>query len=215
LHILGVPLIVAPDSVVFDTVTVYTQNSQIFYILNQGNAELAVTDIVSTNNNFTVDTTHFSVPANDSMDITVTFAPVAVGLHTGWLKIASNDPNTDTLHVYVEGFADQGVGIAGDQTLPQQFALSSNYPNPFNPTTTINYQLPRAAEVELVIFNVLGQQVRELVNGQISPGYYQVTWNGRNDAGRAVSSGIYIYRFRATAAGETYFEQVRKMILMK
>jgi hypothetical protein len=216
LHVFDVPVIAAaPDSVIFDTLAVNTESSQLLYIINEGNAELSVVDIISTNDKFTVDTTHFSVPVNDSVGITVTFAPVLVGLHTGWLKIASNDPNTDTLHIYMEGFADQGVGIAGNQALPQQFAVSPNYPNPFNPTTTINYQLPHAAEAELVIYNVLGQQVRRLVSGQISPGYYQATWDGRNETGMAVGSGIYIYRFRATAAGETAFEQIRKMILMK
>jgi flagellar hook assembly protein FlgD len=70
--------------------------------------------------------------------------------------------------------------------------------------------LPRAAEVQLVIYNILGQVVRNLVNTRLEAGYYQAVWDGRNDTGLAVGSGIYIYKFRA---GE--YQNVRKMILMK
>lgn len=85
-----------------------------------------------------------------------------------------------------------------------------NFPNPFNPSTTISYRLPQAAEVELTIYNVLGQQVRALVKGQREAGNHQVVWDGRNDAGAKVGSGIYIYRFEA---GE--YRKVNKVILMK
>jgi len=216
LHVIGVPVITAADSLVFDTIAVNTQDSRMFYIFNQGNASLVVHNVVSTNSFFTVDSTAFSIPANDSTDVIVTFAPTTVGLHSGWLNFISNDPNTDTLRVYVEGFADPGVGIAGDQALPQHFAVSRNYPNPFNPSTTISYQLPRMAEVSLIIYNVLGQRVRTLVQGQKSTGYYQAVWDGRNDAGLTVGSGIYIYRFQAAATGESEkFLQIHKMIFMK
>ncbi|MCB0292142.1 MAG: T9SS type A sorting domain-containing protein, partial [Calditrichaeota bacterium] len=89
-------------------------------------------------------------------------------------------------------------------------ALSANYPNPFNPSTTIAYQLPQSVPVTLTVYNLLGQRVRRLVQGVLPPGYYQAVWNGRNDAGVAVGSGIYIYRFEA---GD--YRQVRKMILLK
>ncbi len=98
---------------------------------------------------------------------------------------------------------------AETENIPQSFAVD-NYPNPFNPATTIRYQLPEAAAVQLVIYNVLGQQVRSLVNERREAGYHQIAWDGRNDAGAQVGSGIYIYRFEA---GQ--FQKVQKMILMK
>ncbi|MCB0313015.1 MAG: T9SS type A sorting domain-containing protein, partial [Calditrichaeota bacterium] len=96
------------------------------------------------------------------------------------------------------------------ETVPTRFAVSRNYPNPFNPTTTIDYQLPELSEVRLVVYNVLGQKVRTLVNRQQPAGRYHAMWDARNEAGNPVGSGIYIYRFEAGS-----FSQVEKMILLK
>ena len=96
------------------------------------------------------------------------------------------------------------------ETLPEVYALGFNYPNPFNPETTIKYALPQASDVELVIYNSLGQVVRTLVNERQGAGRYAFTWDATNDRGQAVSSGIYLYRLQA---GE--FAKVRKMLLLK
>jgi len=81
--------------------------------------------------------------------------------------------------------------------VPQRFELSQNYPNPFNPVTTIQYQLPRRERVQLTIYNMMGQRVVTLVDSEQEPGYYVVEWDGRNQAGQEVSTGIYIYQLRA------------------
>lgn len=94
--------------------------------------------------------------------------------------------------------------------VPTVFALSQNYPNPFNPETTIKYQLPRAAEVRLEIFNLLGQRVATLVERKQPAGYYTMQWNGKDNFGRNVASGVYLYRLQA---GE--FLQVRKLTLLR
>ena len=93
---------------------------------------------------------------------------------------------------------------------PGSYALSQNYPNPFNPETRIQYRLPKDSPVSLVIYNIRGQNVRRLVNWEQSAGSYVITWNGLDDAGVPVASGIYFYRL---AAGE--FVEVRKMLLLK
>jgi len=90
------------------------------------------------------------------------------------------------------------------------FSLSQNHPNPFNPETVIGYALGEASDVRLIIYNVLGQQVRELVNASQAPGQYQVRWDGRNALGAQVTSGVYIYRLVAGTKVE-----MRKMILLK
>jgi hypothetical protein len=95
-------------------------------------------------------------------------------------------------------------------SLPSAFTLSQNYPNPFNPTTTIEYTIPIPNRVIIDIFNLLGEKVRTLVDETKSAGSYQIEWNGRDDVGNSVSTGIYLYRFKA---GE--FVQMRKMLLMK
>lgn len=93
---------------------------------------------------------------------------------------------------------------------PTEFDLGANYPNPFNPTTTIRYAVPTESRVILRVYNMLGQEVRTLVNQVRSPGRYEVTWDGRNQAGHAVSSGVYIYRLEATN-----FVRSRKMLFVK
>lgn len=93
---------------------------------------------------------------------------------------------------------------------PTNFELEQNYPNPFNPATNIRFQIPRDAKVELKIFNSLGQEVRTLVNQRMKRGQHIVTWNGRDNRGRFVSSGTYIYQLRAGK-----FRHTRKMSFMR
>ncbi|MGH8005119.1 MAG: FlgD immunoglobulin-like domain containing protein, partial [Limisphaerales bacterium] len=82
-------------------------------------------------------------------------------------------------------------------TVPIAFELVQNYPNPFNPTTTLQYALSEPARVELKIFNMLGQVVRTLVDGEKGTGYHQVVWDGKDESGRTVSTGLYLYQLKA------------------
>ena len=95
---------------------------------------------------------------------------------------------------------------------PGEYALHQNFPNPFNSECQIAYQLPGSGEVSLVVYNLLGQRIRVLVEGRRQAGYYQVTWDGRDDSGRDVSSGVYCSRLEVDG-GE--FTAVRKMVLLK
>lgn len=96
------------------------------------------------------------------------------------------------------------------ENIPSAFALSQNYPNPFNPSTTIKYSLPKEEKVKIVVYDMLGNKITELVNESKSAGLHQVIWNGNDDKGRNVSSGVYIL----TINSGSYF-QSRKMVLMK
>jgi len=95
-------------------------------------------------------------------------------------------------------------------SLPEIFALHQNFPNPFNPTTTIAYDLPKAENVVLKIYNVLGHEVRTLLNTRQQPGVKSVDWDGKNELGLKVSSGVFIYRLQAGSA-----VQSKKMIMLK
>jgi photosystem II stability/assembly factor-like uncharacterized protein len=99
--------------------------------------------------------------------------------------------------------------------IPDEFALEQNYPNPFNPTTSIHYNVPTQASVSLKIFNMLGQEVAILVNGDQSGGYYTATWDGKNSAGNQVSSGVYFYRLEGTTATGQAFSAMKKMLMLK
>jgi hypothetical protein len=101
------------------------------------------------------------------------------------------------------------VGVEVDFT-PSEYALSQNYPNPFNPSTTIMYQVPKAGNVSMIVYDMLGQEVKTLVNNEVAPGAYQVHWDGLNNSGVSMSSGTYIYRM---TAGD--FVESKEMILVK
>ncbi|MFC1481593.1 FG-GAP-like repeat-containing protein [Candidatus Neomarinimicrobiota bacterium] len=95
-------------------------------------------------------------------------------------------------------------------TLPTEFALGKNYPNPFNPTTTIEYALPRPAKVSLRVYDLLGKEVATLLNEWQDMGYRQVKWHGRDQGGRSVASGIYFVVYKAEDV-----MKVRKILLLK
>ena len=94
--------------------------------------------------------------------------------------------------------------------IPEKFELSQNYPNPFNPTTQIEFAIPSKSHVNLVIYNALGQRVKDLVDEELDAGWKSVSWDGTDNSGSEVASGIYLYRIEAQD-----YAQSKKMILMK
>jgi len=133
-------------------------------------------------------------------------------------------PNVDLTDVFqfkVEGngtiywdnfyFYSNPVGVDNrSETLPQRFALEQNFPNPFNPSTTIRYELPEEAMVNVTIYDMMGRVVRTVVNMEQTAGFKSVRWNATNNAGQPVSAGLYLYTIQA---GE--FRQTKKMVLLK
>jgi hypothetical protein len=112
--------------------------------------------------------------------------------------------------IFVAKFGSEPTGIA-NMVNPKMFALRQNIPNPFNPTTVIQYDVPETGgQVTLLIYDVAGRLVRTLVDGQQAAGEKRVTWIGDDDCGSRVASGVYFYRM--TAPG---FEMTKKMVLLK
>ncbi len=99
--------------------------------------------------------------------------------------------------------------------IPTDFSLEQNYPNPFNPSTTIEFSLPKAADVKIVIYNLLGEEVNTLVNRQLNAGTHKTVWNANDYSGKQLSSGVYFYELRVNSSGENDFKQIRKMVLLK
>ncbi|MFL2983659.1 MAG: T9SS type A sorting domain-containing protein [Candidatus Neomarinimicrobiota bacterium] len=102
------------------------------------------------------------------------------------------------------------LGSIDELTVPAVFALNQNYPNPFNPTTEINFTMDKASDVNLTIYNMLGQKVRVLENAYLSEGTHAYTWNGQDELGQSVSTGVYLY----TLTGDNQTTS-KKMALMK
>ncbi|MDZ7313674.1 MAG: T9SS type A sorting domain-containing protein, partial [candidate division KSB1 bacterium] len=108
---------------------------------------------------------------------------------------------------------------SGDETLAEvvtDYELAQNYPNPFNPTTTIRFALPEAGNVTLAIYNTAGQLVRTLVDHQMSAGWQTVRWNGRDQSGKPVAAGVYLYRIVVQGKdGNAVFTETRRMTFLK
>ena len=107
-------------------------------------------------------------------------------------------------------FLNSTTGVNNKTTIPVNYSLSQNYPNPFNPSTVIRYSLPAAEKVVIKIYDIMGREIRTLVNEEKNAGTYTSEWNGRNSNGTTVSSGIYLYRIQAGN-----FVEARKMTLVK
>lgn len=134
-----------------------------------------------------------------------------------------DEPNHELMFVYSEEGAlvdlqpeFEGFSVALSQAvdnnslLPTEFSLKQNAPNPFNPTTMISYDLPQATNVRLTIFNVLGQNVKTLVNDYQEAGTKSIVWNGTDNSGSTVASGLYFYRIEADD-----FQATKKMMMLK
>ena len=120
----------------------------------------------------------------------------------GCLAVAGNNNSLKVFNTF--------IGVQRGETRPQHFSLSQNYPNPFNPSTNINYYLESECRVTLIVFNTLGQQVKKLADETQQSGAHSVTWDGRDEIGAEVTSGIYLYRLETETGSQTF-----KMTLMR
>ena len=96
------------------------------------------------------------------------------------------------------------------KSIPIEFALHDNYPNPFNPTTQIRFDIPKMTNVSLTIYNMLGQKIRTFNMQNAPAGYHGFNWNATNDLGASVSAGVYLYQLHTDE-----FSKTKKMILLK
>ena len=104
-----------------------------------------------------------------------------------------------------------------DESTPQEFVLKQNYPNPFNPSTTIAFELPKASNVEIVIYDALGKKIKTLSNSVYKPGNNSVYWDGTNDMGQPVATGVYFYIFKVKAidGSKELFNKSSKLLLLR
>ena len=172
-----------------------------------------------------------SLPVEFGLDTSPVVDSLVVHWTSGIVQALSGMAANQVIHV-IEDTTLTGIGSGSGGTeisLPRAFALSQNYPNPFNPSTTIRYDIPVAngsddpgrrgpeavpeeegVPVRLFIYDIRGRLVRRLVNEEKDPGRYQVHWDGRDDRGASVSSGVYLYRLQA---GD--FVSTKKMVMVR
>jgi hypothetical protein len=157
---------------------------------NATSFDLSYMDIIEdmSENNVTAASLEWTVYVTDGQDtVEADNAPFTIEIE-----------GANALSAYLEGL------------LPDEFALHQNYPNPFNPITTLRYDLPEQSMVNIIIYDLLGRQIRTLINQTQDAGFKSVIWDATNDYGKPVSAGVYLYQIHA---GE--FVQTKKMVLLK
>ena len=136
------------------------------------------------------------------------FIPLAGGL--SYIDTSAS-PRDITPHYDPPGNLDVKDEPKGNVAgLPKTFFLSQNYPNPFNAVTVISFALPKTGHVKLEVYNILGQKVKDLVDEVVTAGYKRVVWDGKDNSGKAVASGVYLYQLKADG-----FTEAKRMILLK
>ncbi len=131
--------------------------------------------------------------------------------YTRTAETAKSGQTVPETAIYIENFQPTALSVSSSETAkPAAFGLLGNYPNPFNPSTTIRFSLPSAGIAELVVYNIAGQKIRELTAGRMEAGTHSVVWNGRNQQGNTVSSGVYIAQLKMEGKVES-----RRMTLVK
>ena len=168
----------------------------------------------------------FQINMNDSRDGTVRIGGFTLGSITDagkYLEIVfeviGNNESTSQVELYSyrinaeeeqQGIATVVIPSGNLTEVPEEYLLYNNYPNPFNPNTTIEYQIPEQGRITLKIYNMLGQEIRTLIDGEKSAGSYAINWDGMDNSGQPVVSGFYFYRLQSND-----FVASKKMALMK
>jgi hypothetical protein len=180
---------------------------------NEGYLKDSLAVLISRHSWLSVEPAGGLIVSNDYMDLNLTVRTnnFPLGEFYAAVQIESNDPDEHLVVVPIH----LSVGVTGLESvdlhnLPTTIQLSPNYPNPFNPSTTIEYAIPAEMNVELVVYNMLGQKLKVLHSGTQKAGYHRLQWDGTNEYGSSMASGIYIYRLKTEEK-----VLIRKMILMK
>lgn len=190
--------------ITFTQVPVGSTLSDSFWISNHGNVDLTISSFSSTDPHFGVNIANATVNPQDSVTVRVTFSPDSVRTYAGYIVLEHNGATSpDTVRVSgdaITNVPDKGTGV------PLMFELHQNFPNPFNPRTTITFTVDAMGYAELVVYNIIGQEVATLFSGTAEPSkLYTIDFDAS-----AFTSGVYFYHL---VGGDK--SQVRKMMLIK
>ena len=132
------------------------------------------------------------------------------GSFVGGIVVGTNDPDQPSSVIEVNLTKSFASSVSEEGAVPTIFSLEQNYPNPFNPETKIRYSIPQNSNVNLTVYNMLGQIVRELVNEHQIANSYETIWDGKNSSGGIMPSAVYVFQLKAGNKIET-----RKLLLLK
>lgn len=213
----GPDIFVGASAARLDTTAVGQSSRVDILVGNKGTQTLDVTRVSSSTAQFSVMPHSLSLAPGASDTLVVNFAPSSPGEHAAVITLESNDPDEATAAIRVSGAAFTGTpviattsAVSAELGPPERTMLHPNVPNPFNPATSVAFDLRSASPVTIVIYDVRGQAVRTLVDDVKPAGRYAVSWDGTTDGGAHVATGVYFCRFTAGRVTQT-----RKMILLK
>jgi len=210
------PDIQLPVTVINDTITDVPNPNMFFTIENNGTGELFyfISDSLPLGQDWLVISELLgTIESGGQIDIPYLYNRnnlVQGNNYSGKINIISNDPDERFASIQINVHYIDPSSIDDNVNIPLTIELHQNYPNPFNPTTTIGYQVSANSFVKLKIYDLLGREIKTLVNKQQTAGSYKITWNGLDAFGSKVASGIYVYELRADL---NVFK--KKMILLK
>jgi hypothetical protein len=192
------------QSVEMGPVPVGQHKDSTLQMMNTGNDPLRISSVESTDPRFVVVHTDSVIFPDSAGSISIRFVPDSVGNFSGHIIIHSNAPSSpDTIAVAGIGTTSTSVNIVPE--IPTVYSLWQNYPNPFNPSTKFGFRIAEFGLVTLKVYNLLGQEVATLVNEEMKPGSYEVTWDASG-----MASGVYFYRLQAGS-----FVETKKLVLMR
>ncbi|MDO9576264.1 MAG: C25 family cysteine peptidase [Candidatus Cloacimonadales bacterium] len=192
----------------FGLVDLQTEAVDTLVVYNTGTDILHVSNLLVSGDVFSVNTDSFDVQPDGSVEVLISFIPVEEINYNETITLNCDDPFNPVLEIELSGTGENPVGV-GD-ILPAVTEVYQNFPNPFNPDTTIRYSVSEFAKVTISVYNIRGEKVRTLVDACQEPQWYEVVWNGCDDSNKTVSSGVYFYKFTAGRNSE-----LRKMLLIK
>jgi hypothetical protein len=193
---------------------VYTTNDSLLEltIINIGDTILAVDTLYTLDSAYTISPAGpLALEPDSSRIISVNFAPTEMHTYLSKLIVESNSANLPIAEIVLTGMGTDPLVISEQTDSVRSFVLYDNFPNPFNPLTTLRYDIPQSGHVELKIFNIQGQLVRTIVDEDKPAGSYQAIWDGRSNEGILQASGVYFYRLEA---GDR-FSKTKRMILLR
>lgn len=185
-----------------------------------------------------LDTFKLEIQASDAgYPVTISWGSFMSWIGTDWSSLVMKDGFGGLLGVNVDMKVDTSVTLTNSllnvvfiygtsnaagtlnvdkdgDLIPRKFELQQNYPNPFNPSTTVKFAIEKTAFADVAVYNVIGQKVKTLAAEVLNPGFYSATWNGTDESGQAVTSGVYFVRMVAAGEGAE-FSDLRKLLLVK